>query len=372
MEFHGIILNEILYHLKNLFVHYILIFANWYLREAASLIPSNIMFWLVHGSHNEIVIYCGDNKLKIQDNFSNIHFILLNQVKELIDHDQLFSRFNTTKAQTYLSLMFDRECFFSRCLFIPNEALQSIPTVVNNDILHNTPFDISNIYYGYDIIDDLTEDNKSKLRIWIIDKRIILNKLSALNREISDIKSIYVNSITDMVAQKKIINLYNNPFTTRFFSTIAPILIIISLTSIILTYGIMVWRQNMVKYELELTLDKVSPQAKILLQQVNKSTQQLQIISSMHSWHQNTANIATILEYVSGLLPDDTFITDLKISETDNGERIIDLTGLSDIPTSLPLIMDASKFFYETNLTSALSFEAQSKKTSFSLRSKFQ
>ena len=166
--------------------------------------------------------------------------------------------------------------------------------------------------------------------------------------------------------------LNNKPVAVRFFKEIAFALIILSLISIFSGHGIMVLRQQMMKHELEVSLDNILPQAKQLIQKANKATEKQQMVSKLRNWHKNTANIATILEYVSGILPDDTFLTELKISEDENDQRFIDITGLSDIPTSLPIIMDASMFFYDSSLISAMSFDSQSKKTSFSLRSKFQ
>jgi len=365
-------LNEFSSSLKIFILHNILLFTKWYSEEANALIPEKIMFWLLHGSHVEIVIYCGIKNLRIQDGLNEVHYITLQEAKQLINRDEIFSGFNTTKEDAFIGLMFDRESFFIRSIHIPNEALKTISSVIENDILHNTPFKLSEIYYSYFIADDNTFNNRSEIKIWIIDKCSIIDKLSTISIDIADIQSIYVNALNGTDFQKKIMTLNNKPVAVRFFKAISFALITLSLISIFAGHGIMVLRQQMMKHELDVSIDNILPQAKQLIQKANKATEKQQMVSKLRNWHKNTLNIATILEYVSGLLPDDTFLTELKISEDENGERFIDITGLSDIPTSLPIIMDASMFFYDSSLTSAMSLDSQSKKTSFSLRSKFK
>jgi general secretion pathway protein L len=143
--------------------------------------------------------------------------------------------------------------------------------------------------------------------------------------------------------------------------------LVLSVVVSALTY----WRQQSLLDELDARIAAARPKAQHVRAIVDKLEQQRQITLQLRSRKTDGAGLLDIWEEVTRVLPADSWLTELRLSEgADHREREITMTGLSAAAASLVGLIDQSRLFTDASLTAPVTIDPTEGHERFALRAR--
>lgn len=270
-------------------------------------------------------------------------------------------------AVIILELPEDR--FFVRRFDVPISARANLPRLLKAEIERKTPFQLKDVFWGHVAQGD-AQGAKLHVEQWILRKDVVERALSNTGLSIGEFDLVRPGVEKPGDLDLPVINLGRNVHAVNWFHRIAITLGVVTGALVVAGTAITIWRQSQVDFELESRLAEMSARAARVREIADRATGEGNLLINLRHERESAPSFADVWEEISRLLPDGTYITELRVSEKKVGERVVDISGFSDSAVGLPVLFDRSPLFAEAALNSAITLDLREKRERFSLQAK--
>ena len=245
------------------------------------------------------------------------------------------------KRGTSLVLRLDASQGLRRVFSLPSQAETNLRQVLQHEMDRRTPWRAEEVLFDYEIIERRQDTNQISVRLTVVPRKTIDQALSRL-REVGLTPDIVDLLDRDPEIAPRI-NLLDGGgqgrarSKSRLFFPLSAIGIIAGLAIVFFMV-----------HQRDKTLDNLTEELKIARQEAEESAQLLRDIERLKNENSyligkklKLPSAAVLLEVLSRLLPDDTWLVEFEIK----GDTVRLLGYSSDATALLPLIEDAEQFF---------------------------
>lgn len=334
---------------------------DWWLEGLLYLLPDSLHAWLKPSSKRINLIY-KDNQVLAQwpdqpeptsyDIFSNL------EGKEL---KHKLSQLKAEKEDTVLIM--SARYGLSKNLRLPAAAEAELDTILKFEVDRQTPFSADQVYSGYAITNKNKAENSLNLQLNVIPRKVldpIIEGLSQLNISLNKVELEQSNNLS--------INLLPETQETKstgLLKTINMCLFVLVLGLIALNVALPFLQ---VKNAIEQT-DERTQNARKDAMEVSQFRTQWEADNERRDSLKNKIQIrltsAELLDELTRLIPDDTYLTRLQIRD-----ETLNVQGESSSATQLISLIDASTLFSNTRFQSPVTTNISTGKERFQISTK--
>jgi len=350
-----------------------------YIHWFRSSFPESTLNWLFDAGARNVVIRLDEQSLVInlwQENpktreLYNLGHLIPDDITPTIFLKKLESLgFDRATTKTILEMGINN--FFIRDFTIPKSANKHIDQILLSEIERKTPFKLQDVFTAYIIDKTHPDPTKNKIHQWIIRKDILQNYFNKTGFSIHD-----VDAIRPLLANEKrerlpeIILEKKHSYSKKFDLFIK---IILSSTSIILLISLLILflKQERLSAELTEKISSLSVKAARVREMADHASTEGRLLLAVRESRKAKYSLVDVLAEVSKILPDGSFITEIRLSEIAPGQQVVDIFGFSDTALKLPALFDKSSIFTDSALTAPIMKDPNEKIDSFSLQVKIK
>lgn len=240
--------------------------------------------------------------------------------------------------------------FLQRKMLIPKVALAALPAILAQEILHRTPFDPDQIWHaavpqGAETIVDVVT-----LQHWIIRRDRATAELARCGLHVDDVDAL---TVRDIEAAPTILfhdlQPDERPWAGRALHVLAVAAVVVTLLGLV---GILVV-EAVTAGRIDNTIAELRKSDATLLEGNG---------AARLSATKKSPGVVAIWGELSRLLPDETFLTELRITD-----GAIAVSGFSSNAPNLVRLIERSPMFAAAHLTAAITPDANERKDRFSL-----
>ena len=272
----------------------------------------------------------------------------------LVRLEEWLSECNLTLKQVSVGVAVDRELFFVREFTLPAAAVPALPTILEQDLLRRTPFQLADVWHGATqgirgVGEVLTAQH------WIIRKDRAGQALTELGLCATDVDFLAANDAEDncvpVIWYREA--MHEDPAWAR---RAIKLLAITAFGTMLLALAAFEYTQFSVSREIARSLSE----ARELAQAGDSRTgiNQKAILFAMKS----DVSVLEIWNELSRVLPDQTFLTESRIAD-----RRITISGFSTDAAGLVRMIDQSPLFTGAILATGITPDATEHKDRFSI-----
>jgi general secretion pathway protein L len=272
----------------------------------------------------------------------------------LLRLDAWLSECNLTLKQVSVGVAVDRELFFVRNVTLPSAAATALPTILEQDLLRRTPFQVGDVWHG--ATQGIRGDGEVlTAQHWIIRKDRAGQALTELGLCTNDVDFLAANDADDncvpVIWYREA--MHEDPAWAR---RAIKLLAITALGTMLLALAAFEYIQFSVSREIATSLSE----ARELAQASDSRTgiNQKAILFAMKS----DVSVLEIWNELSKILPDQTFLTESRIAD---GK--VTISGFSNDAAGLVRMIDQSTLFTGAILANGLTPDAAEHKDRFSI-----
>lgn len=348
-------------------------FWTWYKGEFFAFFPQSIVAWLLDRGDRKLVVRSDENgpgkscMLFGPQDKSATEIALADLVAAPLTN--VLARHAASREATVVILEIPESHFFVRRFDVPASVRASLPRVLTAEIERKTPFQLSDVFLGHRLKGDA---NGEKLHVeqWVLRKDVAERALDKTGLSIGQFDLVRPRIEGRGESDIPTIVIGRKTGTPNWFRQIAIGLGVVASVSFIAGAAITIWRQNQLDAELEFRLAEMSARATRVRHLADRAASEGALLADLRHEKENVPSFADMWEEISRLLPDGTYVGEVRLSERKPGERVVDLNGFSDSAAGLPVLFDRSPLFSEAALTSAITLDLHEKRERFSLQAK--
>lgn len=247
-----------------------------------------------------------------------------------------------------LGLAIPRDQFFVRDLIVPKAAVGALPRIAEQDVLRRTPFELTDIWHGT-TGDDAGASDVCTFSHWILRKDRARAALADVGLSPDDIDFLAARGPGGEAIAAITLNSSRDedpPWALRAVRLLGVAALVVT----VLGLFVFEWFQSSVADSLEIALVEMRRGS-----QVGQEDPTGRLIAMKSS-----GGVLAIWDELSRVLPDDTFLTELRIAD---GKVVV--AGLSGDAARLVRIVDRSPLFSGAFLDSAITPDATEHKERF-------
>ena len=343
--------------------------ARWWLGEFLALFPPRIAQFLTDAGNRNLVIRPGA---------AEIEFVLRNEAGSVLARTKLPNTSNIRAAidamlrgrklsakDLAIGIELPPEKFFRREILLPQQARSSIPAIAAQDLSRKTPFRLDDVHHDYS-----TRPSGEKILVsqLIIRRDFVAEAAEALGLNRHELAFVETGPSSEG-EQPSCLKLRQ---ITPQASWLPKALIGLAGTAIILT-GLAAMlesgRQQAMLDELGAQLTKARAQAQQVGAAQDKARQERSTLDQLRSRKSDAADTLDIWEELSRLLPDHSWLTELRIADSpDKKDRKALITGFSTAAADLVALIDKSPLFQDVALTAPISVDPVEQRERFVLQ----
>lgn len=351
-------------------------FITWYVKQFRTAFPETFIDWLTDKGVRSLIIRKNQTDDEIE--FSTInrkastpatHFRIKKSNIKASSLSSELSGHGFDRNSTRLIFEIEEKAFFRRSSIIPSSAKDQIPRLMQMEIERKTPFKIEDVFSCYTLKNSTESPAKILVHQWILRRDLVEGMLFQYALTLEDI------DIIQPVSSEKTaptIELKKRQSDTQYLKKL--IIIILSMSAFLLIIGVAVtlWKQEKISADLDEKISSVSAKAAKIREIADRATSESRLLLSLRSERASKHSLVNILDETSKLLPDGSYVTELRLSETRSGQRVIDIIGFSDKAVNLPALFDKSSIFLDAELTAPITPDLTEKRDAFSLQAKLK
>lgn len=332
-------------------------FTGWWLKELSSLIPSPIRAWY-QGKQNIFAIRLSEQQLSfIQPQgtvFREISTITLEaDASRSPPQNNAFRQLQAmTKGKSHrLLLCLPAERVLRKTLRLPLAIEENLAQALEFELDRQTPFKLAQVYMAYKVIQRDTGNSQLVIELSVVKKEIVDRLIEQLSAQ-----GLHVHAA---VLEQDVLKLGNDcpsflPHALRNNLSQRSLWINLVLGSILLlllggALAIPLWQ----KREAAIALNALAVEGKEQALRTQAMRAELETELTEHNFlldkKTGTLSRFILINELSKLIPDDTWISQLDISETE-----IQLQGETGSPSKLVELMEGSDFLKATSSKSPL------------------
>jgi general secretion pathway protein L len=343
--------------------------ARWWIGEFLALFPTRIAQTLVDA---------GDRNLLIRPGEAEIEFMLRNGSGTPLARTKLPSTVDVrtaieailrdrklTAKLVVIGIELPAEELFRRQILLPKEAHASIPAIAAQDLLRKTPFRLDDVYHDY-----AARPSGQKI---LVSQAVILRTLvekAASGLGLRPDELSFVESAPSADGEQPFrVRLHPIKPQASWLPKAFAGLTVTSLLLLGLAPMLESQRQQAVLEELSAQLTKARAQAQQVRATLDKAQQERSTLDNLRARKWEAANTLDIWEEMSRVLPDESWVSELRISESpDRKDRKVVVTGFSSAAADLVAIIDKSPLFQDVAVTAPIVIDPAEQRERFVLQ----
>jgi general secretion pathway protein L len=271
------------------------------------------------------------------------------------------------RKTTMIGLELSRDRFFTRNFDIPAAARVNLDRLVTVEIERKTPFHLGDIFVGQ--VARSLDDRQSKFRVeqWIVKRDIVERVADEVGLTVADIDFVRPAAAEEAAANVPTIVFQRNmPTFTWFRKTL---LIMGGIACLLALIGVAggQWRQYNLATTLDAEIATAASKAAAIRKLADQASRESGLLGALRAEKALYPPLADLLEEVSRILPDGTWVAEFRLKESHPGERAITISGFSDSAADLVALMDGSQLFSGTSLTAPITPDPNEHRERFAL-----
>ncbi|MBR1241925.1 PilN domain-containing protein [Bradyrhizobium sp. AUGA SZCCT0274] len=348
-------------------------FGAWWLKEFRSLFPDRILQRIAGRGRTLLVVAVDQEDMTLE--LLTDGFVSTASERTAVRDDALaaIDRFLVSRGldrlEVDIGLCLAVECAFGRQLLLPAEAGDAIDAIVAQDLAKKTPFKAEDIYSDH-VARESAADGKIEIQQWITRRQFVHQALSRLGMSVENLTFIVFNG-RGGVQPVPMINLRRQSQARGTWSQWMVPALCCSAIALWLLSGCLRYTNQQAALD-RLSTDIAATSSKAA--QVRKLFDQLQekrsALVRLRLQRSEAPGLTDLWEETTRVLPPHSWLTEFRLAETGKRDAQVSLVGYSSAAPSLVGIIDGSRLFFDTALTSPVAFDATEGRERFALQSK--
>lgn len=342
----------------------------WWLREFLYLFPTKTADWLMDA---------GSRTLLLQPSETGTRFLLRDQrgvilqeasITDTEDGRRAVYRFLQQRGlapnDVALGLGMPPGRFFQRQILLPREAKGAIAAVTAQDLVRKTPFRLGDVYHGH-IAQDV--DNKIAVTQLVVRREFVEDAARSVGMPVDAFGFIEMAPAAGRISLGLRLQLRPQEAPRRWLPTALAGLSIVAVSIAVLAVTLEYRQQQVVLDELASQIAMTRAQAQQVRSALDKIEQERATLEQLRSRKWNNANMLDIWDELSRVLPDHSWLTEMRLSESpEKKDRKIIVTGFSAAAADLVALIDRSPLFHDVALVAPIALDLTEQRERFVLQ----
>jgi general secretion pathway protein L len=345
--------------------------AQWWLREAQSLLPAGFTARLLDDGARQLVVTPDEGRILIVLRDGNRRILMRSEVARGADLnaaiDQMLRQARLRRSEVAFGLALSDATFFAREIRLPREAGRSLDSIAFMDLLRNTPFRADDIRFDFAAEQAWPHIH---LKQFVIRRDLLDEAAAALGLPLATLD--FVES-SDVECNRLPIAIRLRKTEPRGRRTLALAGLLLATCCLAAAYAasLVSQRQTNQLESLEADLAKARTDAHRARSAAETTDKQQSAIRDLRLRKQEGIGLLELWEELSRILPDTAWVQELRLARAPNGGdfRVI-VSGLSFAAANLVETLDRSPILSEVALTAPISLDPIEKRERFVLEAK--
>ncbi len=346
-----------------------------YRREFFALVPPATVAWLLETGDRRLVIRDRDGapEFRFQGGPPEGNLLPLGpQEARQTSLAQALAQRGLSRAGTKVFFEIPREAFFVRRFDIPAAAEANLAQLLITDIERKSPFRLSDVVHAHTLKRKPEAPDKYVVSLWIVRRDIISRMIEAAGIGWEDLDFVMPTKGGAVEEEGPTIALGRGSEPSHWFRNVALGLCASTIILSLLGSVVLVWRTSQATETLDAEIADVTARASGVRKMADQAVAESRLLQTLRAERARGPTFADLWEEISRILPDEAYLTELRLSDGKNDEHYVDLVGLAESAVGLPALFEKSPIFTDASLTAAITPNAADKREAFSLRVKIK
>ena len=268
-----------------------------------------------------------------------------------------------------LGIRLPPEKLFHRTVRLPREAARQLDAVLARDLVAKTPFRFHDIHVGWKRSE--AENGRTILvSQWIVRRQIVIDAAANLKLDTADLAFVESAGPDDVTPT---IPLHEKPDDgASWFSKAVCGLAASAVLLALVAAGAHYYRQQSVLDGLDAKIGMARVTAQRVRAGIDGLRNSQAVLLKVRARKADAAGLLEIMEEATQVLPDHSWLTELRISQTSTEETQVSMVGFSSAAASLVGLVDRSALFTDASLTAPVTLDPIERSERFSLQAKLR
>jgi general secretion pathway protein L len=340
-------------------------FGRWWLKEFLGLFPERIADWLVEGGSRTLVIGLDDVAVTlrlISDRRRLLAAARVGRAEYSAESiDAFLKPHGVRRRDVSLALGLPPGSMFSRSFALPLETRRSLATIVVQDLVAKTPFQLDGIHQAHVARRDA---DKFQVWQWVVRRGDVAEAGGALGLEPDEVAFVESPGARSDDGPVPVITLRQaGPGRRSWPKWAALMLSVTALALALAAVGAKVHRQQVLLDSLDAEIGGARTKAKAVqaaIRELEQAQARLLRLRSIRS----EPGLLDIWEETTRILPAHTWLSELRLNDTAESRQVV-MTGFAAAAASLVGLVDRSALFGEASLAGPVTLDQAEGKERF-------
>lgn len=345
----------------------------WWLGEFLAFLPDRTAEWLM-GAHRRLLVVSSDT--------TSAEIVLLTDTRQRLASTSIeVEAFSATTIDTFLKqhslertevdlgIRLRAEKIFHRTVRLPREAVRQLDSVLARDLAAKTPFRTQDIYVGWKRSD--AENTRTILvSQWIVRRQIVIDAAASLKLNIADIAFVEgadADGVMPTIPLRE-----NQEDGESWFSKVACSLTVSAVLLALLAAGADYYRQQSMLDALDAKIATARLKAQRVRATIDGLERSQAVLVKLRARKSDAPGLLEIWDEATQILPDHSWLTELRFSQTSDEETQVFMVGFSSAAASLVGMVDRSALFADASLTAPVTLDPIEGRERLSLQAKLR
>lgn len=344
-------------------------FSAWWIGEFLAFLPDRTAAWLLGENRQVLVIGLDGKSVDIELLTGSRQVLACAQVDvdvfSAATVDAFLKQRGLDRSGIDLGIRLPAERIFHRTLRLPCEASRQLEAVLARDLAVKTPFRTQDIHVGW-ARSDAADARTILISQWIVRRQIVTDAAASLKLGTADIAFVEGAGGEEVVPT---IPLRENPDGgASWFSTAAFGLTVTAAILALLATGADYYRQQSMLDALDAKITKARVKAQQVRAAIDGLEQSQAVLFKIRARKADAPGLLDIWEKATQVLPNHSWLTELRVSQTPGEEARVSMVGFSSAAASLVGLVDRSALFTDASLTAPVTLDPIEGRERFSLQ----
>jgi general secretion pathway protein L len=282
--------------------------------------------------------------------------------------DDFLKAQNLDRGGVVIGIQLPRDQIFSRQLVLPLEAAGSIGDIVTQDLVAKTPFRLADVYHDHQ---SRQIDDKMVVWQWIVRREFVADAAQAAGMNLTDLTFVEAEAGGAEGVPAPMLTLQQDRNERPWlWKTVYGLALGASFLAVV-ACAHKYWRQQRILEDLSIELTTAKAQAQQVRTALDRLEQKQAAIVHVRLQKRDTQGLLEVWEEVSKVLPANSWLTELRLSEiAQRQDQIVVMTGLSTAAADLVPLVDKSPLFAEAALTAPIAMDSTEQRERFTLQTR--
>lgn len=344
----------------------------WYRDEFFALFSPRALAWLLDRGVRRLTLRVGASPVALRfaspDGKSFAEPISADELSAS-SIDEALARRGLRRGATRIVVEIPREAFFLRRFDIPAAARANLPRLLAVELERKTPLRAADVLHGH-AASPVSSGDKIAVEHWILRRDLLARAIEGSGLSIDDVDAVEPQWPPDAPTRAPSMRVRPQAEASHWEGRAAIALAALGAALIVIGVVVTIWRLDAAAADLDARIAELSGRAAQVRKIADRAASESRLLAILHEERDKFPSFADLWEEISRVLPDGAFLTELRLSEGRDNERLVDLVGFADSAASLPALFDRSPQFVDARLTAPITPDPTEKKEGFSLQAK--